>query len=158
MRAWRLSLERYASRLEGGFGLAQAGRWNSLGKRVTYAATTPSLCVLEKLVHLDLAVALPEDLVLVEIEVPDAGGIVRLEPADLPEGWARDELITRRIGDAWYEERGSLALSVPSVILPLTDVADRNLVLNHDCVGAARLHILRAEPFRLDQRLRSNLG
>ncbi len=136
----------------------QAGRWNSLGKRITYAATTPSLCVLEKLVHLDLAIDLPEDLVMVEIEVPDAAGILRLELADLPEGWASDELITRGIGDTWCEARSSLALSVPSVILPLADIADRNLVLNHDCAGAERLRIMRAEPFRLDQPLRPDLS
>ena len=58
---------------------------------MTYAATAPSLCVLEKLVHLDLAIALPEDLVMVEIEVPDGGGVSRLEPSDLPERWAMDD-------------------------------------------------------------------
>jgi len=124
---------------------------------VTYAATAPSLCVLEKLVHLDLAIALPEDLVMVEIDVPDGGGISRLEPSDLPERWAMDELSTRRIGDAWHDARSTLALSVPSVILPLTGIADRNLVLNHECDGAEQMRILRSEPFHLDQRLRPDL-
>ena len=114
---------------------------------MTYAATAPSLCVLEKLVHLDLAIALPEDLVMVEIEVPDGGGVSRLEPSDLPERWAMDELSTRRIGDAWHDARSTLALSVPSVILPLTGIADRNLVLNHECDGAEQMRILRSEPF-----------
>lgn len=158
MRAWRLSLARFASRLDGGFGLAQAGRWNSLGRRVTYAATAPSLCVLEKLVHLDLAVTLPDDLVMVEIEAPDEAGVLRLEPSDLPGGWTQDELLTRRIGDAWYDQRRCLALSVPSVILPLANIADRNLVLNHEYAGAERVRILRTEPFRLDQRLRTDLS
>ena len=157
MRAWRLSLGRFASRLDGGFGLTQPGRWNNIGRRLTYAATAPSLCVLEKLVHLDLAIALPDDLVMVEIEVPDAGGMLRLEPSDLPDNWAEDEVITRRIGDQWHATRRTLALSVPSVILPLADVVDRNLVLNHDCDGAEQMRIVRSEPFRLDQRLRPDL-
>jgi RES domain-containing protein len=154
MRAWRLSLARFSNRLDGGFGLTQPGRWNSIGRRVTYAATAPSLCVLEKLVHLDLAIAFPEDLIMVEIEIPDERGLLRLEPSDLPERWENDELSTRRIGDAWHDARRTLALSVPSVILPLSGIADRNLVLNHECYGAEQMRILRSEPFHLDQRLR----
>ncbi len=91
---------------------------------------------------------------MVEIEIPDEGGLLRLEPSDLPERWENDELSTRRIGDAWHDARRTLALSVPSVILPLSGIADRNLVLNHECYGAEQMRILRSEPFHLDQRLR----
>jgi RES domain-containing protein len=157
MRAWRLSLARFAERLNGGFGLTQAGRWNSIGRRVTYAATTPALCVLEKLVHLDLIAALPDDLVMIEIDVPEDGGCDRREPADLPVDWNMDELISRKIGDDWSERGDFLILSVPSVILPMQGIADRNLVINHEHPAANRLRILRAESFRLDQRLLSDL-
>jgi len=49
------------------------GRWNSAGRPMVYAAATPSLAVLEVLVHLDLpAELLPDDLRLLTIEVPDS--------------------------------------------------------------------------------------
>jgi RES domain-containing protein len=157
MQAWRLSIARYADRLDGGFGLVQAGRWNSIGRRVTYAATTPSLCVLEKLVHLDLAVAMPDDLVMIEIELPDNGGLRRVEPGELPDGWISDEQACRSIGDAWHASGDSLALAVPSVVLPMDRVADRNLVISHEHPAASRLRIQRSEPFALDRRLRPDL-
>ena len=81
-----------------------------------------------------------------------------LQPSDLPKRWAKDELSTRRIGDAWHDARRTLALSVPSVILPLTGIADKNLVLNHEGGGAEEMRILRLEPSRLDQRLRPDPG
>jgi RES domain-containing protein len=158
MQAWRLSIGRYADRLDGGFGLVQAGRWNSIGRRVTYAATTPSLCVLERLVHLDLAVAMPDDLVMTEIDLPDEGGIRRIEPSALPGQWVSDEAVSRSIGDAWHASGETLTLSVPSAVLPMERVADRNLVISHEHPAARRLLIVRSEPFRLDQRLRPDLG
>jgi RES domain-containing protein len=158
MQAWRLSTGRYADRLDGGFGLVQAGRWNSIGRRVTYAATTPSLCVLERLVHLDLAGAMPDDLVMIEMELPDGGGIRRIEPSDLPGGWISEEALSRSIGDAWLASGETLALTVPSAVLPVERVADRNIVICHAHPAADQLRILRSEPFRLDQRLRPDLS
>jgi RES domain-containing protein len=131
MQAWRLSTGRYADRLDGGFGLAQAGRWNSVGRRVTCAATAPSLCVLERLVHLDLAGAMPDDLVMIEMQLPDGGGIRRIEPSDLPGEWMFEEALSRSIGDAWLASGETLALSVPSAVFPMERVADRNLVICH---------------------------
>ena len=49
MRLWRLSAAAYAERFDGGYGLEYAGRWNERGRLVTYCATGPALCVLEKL-------------------------------------------------------------------------------------------------------------
>ena len=157
MQAWRLSISRYADRLDGGFGLVQAGRWNSIGRRVTYAATAPSLCVLEKLVHLDLAAAMPDDLVMIEIELPDDGGLRRIEPGELPDRWMSDEQACRSIGDAWHASGETLALSVPSAVLPIAGVADRNLVISHEHPAASRLRIVRSVPFRMDRRLRPDL-
>ena len=59
MLLWRLSIARYARIFDGGYGLHNEGRWNSRGTRITYAATSPALCVLEKLVHIDDPALLP---------------------------------------------------------------------------------------------------
>jgi RES domain-containing protein len=53
MLLWRLSGLRHASSFDGGYGLLFDGRWNTVGHAVTYCAISPSLCVLEKLVHVE---------------------------------------------------------------------------------------------------------
>jgi RES domain-containing protein len=53
MLLWRLSIRRYANIFDGGYGLLFDGRWNTVGHAVTYCATSPSLCVLENLVHIE---------------------------------------------------------------------------------------------------------
>ena len=53
MQLWRLSGAAHARAFDGGYGLLYPGRWNSAGRAVTYCATSPSLCVLEKLVHVE---------------------------------------------------------------------------------------------------------
>ena len=71
MRLWRLSGADFAERFDGGYGLRHDGRWNVSGHPVTYCASGPSLCVLEKLVHVDDPLLLPDDTMLVCYDVPD---------------------------------------------------------------------------------------
>ena len=70
MILWRLSGREHAARFDGGYGLLYDGRWNSVGHAVTYCATSPALCVLENLVHIQDPDLLP-DLVMVRYRVPD---------------------------------------------------------------------------------------
>ena len=71
MQLWRLSAGVYAERFDGGYGLENDGRWNGRGRPVTYCSTGPALCVIEKLVHLDDASLLPDDMVFVRYAAPD---------------------------------------------------------------------------------------
>lgn len=158
MLFWRLSDAAYAERLDGGYGIENEGRWNSIGRRVTYCATSPSLCVLERLVHANRLRGMPRALVMVQIDAPDAG-LSREVPLDeLPPAWHEDAEASRSIGDRWHDGRSSLALIVPSVVQPLRDVAERNVVLNHEHPAARRLRIVRRELFRLDARLGTGRG
>ncbi len=50
MRLWRLSGRQHTASFDGGYGLHFDNRRNGAGHAVTYRATSPSLCVLEKLV------------------------------------------------------------------------------------------------------------
>ena len=53
MRLWRLSGKQRAETCsDGGYRLFFNSHWNSVGHAVTYCATSPALCVLEKLVHI----------------------------------------------------------------------------------------------------------
>ncbi|MFU0507255.1 RES family NAD+ phosphorylase [Pseudaminobacter sp. NGMCC 1.201702] len=100
MRLWRLSSLRFAEASDGGYGLRFGGRWNSVGRLVTYAATSPSLCVFEKLVYVEDPELLPT-LAMVAYEVPDDTPLISRALAELPDGWRRRESFTQRIGDEW---------------------------------------------------------
>ena len=65
----------------------RGGRWNARGRPLVYTATTPELCFLEYMVHLEgTPLADLPPLVLCEIEVPDQA-IAYLEAKNLPPGW-----------------------------------------------------------------------
>jgi len=120
------------------------GRWNSAGRPMVYTAATPSLAVLEVLVHLDLpAELLPNDLRLLTIEIPDDAPVHQLDtdPAD--------DTACIAEGDAFLAAREALALRVRSVVVP----QEWNMLLNALHPAMSRVAIIRDEPFRLDPRL-----
>jgi len=120
------------------------GRWNSPGRPMIYTAASPSLAVLEVLVHLDLPIDLmPDDYRLLAIDIPDDVPIERLDPAPA------DAEACLAAGDAFLTRGAALALLVPSVVVP----QERNALINvrHAVMGAVRL--VGDEPFRFDRRL-----
>ena len=152
MILWRLSGAQHARAFDGGYGLLFDGRWNTAGHAVTYAATAPSLCVLEKLVHIEDPALMPE-LVMVRYEVPDDLARQVISLSDLPPDWTRAETLTQDLGDQWNARGETPMLQVPSVIVPIVGSPDVNIVINHRHPAAARIKIITAEPFRLDVRL-----
>ena len=148
MRVWRLTCAPYASDPLSGRGASIAGgRWNSPGTRVGYAASSRALAALEMLVHVTRE-TVPPDMVFVPIDVPDR--LVR-EASGLPADWA--ELPygpeARRFGDRWAENGRSLALAVPSIVVP----AERNLLINPRHRAFSRVRVGATEPFEFDRRL-----
>lgn len=152
MLLWRLSGKQHANAFDGGYGLLFDGRWNTVGHAITYCATSPALCVLEKLVHVEDPTLLPE-LVMVTYELPNAAGIEAIALEGLPKEWRRQEGWTQQRGDAWHELRSTPLLRVPSVIVPLKDSPDMNVLINHSHPSIADVKIVSAEPFTLDPRL-----
>jgi RES domain-containing protein len=148
MRVWRLTRAVYSADPLSGQGAALAGnRWNTPGVRMAYTSTSRPLAVLEMLVHVSRD-TVPADPVLIPIDVPD-----RLvdEAQGLPSDWA--ELPygpeARDFGDLWIAERASVALLVPSVVLP----AERNLLINPAHPAVRRVKVQPPEPFAFDRRL-----
>jgi RES domain-containing protein len=152
MLLWRLSGRTHAEAFDGGYGLLFDGRWNTVGHAVTYCATSPALCVLEKLVHVEDPALLPE-LVMVTYEAPDHLAIEAVEIADLPDDWRRQEGLTQQRGDDWHKSRISPLLKVPSAIVPIAGSPDVNLLINHNHPAAAEITVLGLEPFVFDPRL-----
>ncbi|RZZ86651.1 RES family NAD+ phosphorylase [Pseudoxanthomonas winnipegensis] len=152
MLLWRLSGEDFAQVFDGGYGLLYDGRWNTVGHALTYCATSPSLCVLEKLVHIQDPELMPPQ-VMVRYEVPDDLAMETIEVTSLPPGWRLDETLTQQHGDRWHEARTAPLLRVPSAIVPLDGAPDRNVLINHRHPQTARIRLLSIEPFELDIRL-----
>jgi len=152
MLLWRLSGTQYADVFDGGYGLLFNGRWNSVGHPVTYCSTSPSLCVLEKLVHVEDPTLLPE-LIMVTYEVSDTLGVETVALADLPANWRRLEAMTQELGDAWHGNGRTPLLRVPSAIVPLPDSPDLNFLINHTQAASAAIKIIRKEQFTFDPRL-----
>jgi RES domain-containing protein len=125
--AYRLVKKKWVEKAFDGEGAKRfGGRWNSRGKSCVYLAAAESLAILEILVHLDDYQVLTHYL-LFEVVLPQRD-ILYLPIESLPACW-RDEPAppeTAEIGDAWLAEATSLALAVPSVIVP----REWNFILN----------------------------
>ncbi len=143
MIVYRLAKAAFTA-LDGEGARLYGGRWNSAGRAMIYTSASPSLAVLEVLVHLDLPVELmPDDYRLLAIEVPDSAEIERLNEAPV------EADACRRVGDDFLVRGAALALLVPSVVVP----QEQNTLINarHPAIGSIRL--LGDEPFQFDVRL-----
>jgi RES domain-containing protein len=150
MKAWRLAKARHKS-LDGIGGEVAEGRWHRRGQRIVYAAASPSLAVLEVLVHLDLPPELlPDDYVLVGINIPDNIEIKRIGTRELPAGWnSPDGAAARAVGERWLDGRESAIMLVPSVIVP----EESNVLINPRHSDAARIVEGSSRRFDFDLRL-----
>lgn len=152
MRLWRLSSRGYARDFDGGYGLTNDGRWNTVGRPITYASNNAALTALEKRVHVPDGATLPP-LRLVEYDVPDDLPVATVDPATLPADWIARQADTQAIGDGWLDAVTGALLAVPSALVPLDTAPDRNYLINHRHTDAGRITIVADHPFSLDPRL-----
>lgn len=111
-------------------------------------AESRSLAVLEMLVHLS---GRSRGLTyrLISLEIPDDSISVAM-PATLPAGW--DALpageASQMVGENWLQAGRTLALRVPSVLIP----EESNLLLNPLADGFGSIRVLDEREFQLDLR------
>jgi RES domain-containing protein len=147
MFLWRIS--NYAT-LDGRGGLLVSARWHTEGRRVVYLAETPAGALIEHLVHLELDPRrLPKFYRLLKAEAPEDLPTQRVNPTQMSENWASDQLFTRTIGDEWLVSGSTALLRVPSAILPETF----NVLLNPEHSDATRVGVLWHTEFPWDPRL-----
>ena len=152
MRLWRLSSARRARDFTGGYGLLHSGRWNTAGRPVTYCSTVPSLAALEKRVHVTDPGLLPPQS-MVEYEAPDDLPQRTIDLNALASDWIHREIDTQILGDQWLDAKTNVLLIVPSVIMPLPNAPDRNVLINHRHPDVPSIRIVRVVSFELDPRL-----
>ena len=146
---WRLARAPFRA-LDGEGARVAGGRWNSEGRAVVYASSTLALAALEYLVHVDPADA-TDDLVALGIELPPRASTARVGVEELPADWNRvpDHPACLGVGDAWADGARTLALRVPSALVP----EEENVLLNPRHPDAARLEVVRERRFGFDPRL-----
>jgi len=125
MIVYRIAKDNCTTDLSGQGARLAGGRWNYPGNAVIYTASSPSLCLLELMIHLPSG-QLPPHFSLVTLDIPDL--IIRQIPLEqLPAGWNSYPVknITMQKGDAIFLENLAPVLSVPSAIVP----EERNYIL-----------------------------
>lgn len=126
------------------------GRWNSKGSLCVYLASTPSLALLEIMVHLD-DYSMLNHYHLFQVTLEDKF-MMELDISDLPADWRDDPIpvSTMQIGDSWLQSNESAGLYVPSTIIPM----ERNILFNplHPDAKSV-INSVRKIPFEPDNRL-----
>jgi RES domain-containing protein len=148
--AWRITKRRHVKNAFTGSGARKfGGRWNSPGTSIVYTAETQSLAVLEMLVHLEQPDLL-QRYVLIGITI-DPAFIETLDNSRLPRNWrtAPPSIALRSLGDEWAANQTSVALRVPSVLVP----SENNFLLNPAHPDINKLSVGEPVTFAFDERL-----
>ncbi len=128
-----------------------SGRWHEYGAEVIYASENYSTALLEVLARWHLTT--PRNQHFVEAAIPAGTSYEVVTPDVLPECFHPDEDAARRLGSAWYQERRSVVLVVPSVVARM----ERNVVINtrHPEYEGLRIEVGLETPVWWDRRLLS---
>lgn len=117
---------------------------------MVYLGEGVAIATLEVLVHLPRPALLAVAYRLLRVDIPDE--LARdLPESALPAGWddPGSSAASAPVGSAWAESRASVALRVPSAVVPF----ERNVLLNPEHPGFGRLTFGEAMPFLFDRRL-----
>lgn len=153
VRAWRITQKNHAETAFDGIGASfEGGRWNHKGVHVVYSSESISLAALEIIVHLPEEVLLYSEYVRIPITIPKKS-IVAIDPQRSPTGWDSipPKAPTQDIGTQWAKSLKSLALKVPSTIVP----EESNYIINPFHPDFKLAMIGQMEFFPFDKRLKS---
>ncbi len=151
MQVFRIAHKLYANSLEAS-GLE--GRWNSKGNKVTYAAGSISLAILENLFY-RRGTGFNAEYRIIIIEIPDKLPMLILNAKDLKAGWndTTKFLVSRKVGDDWYNNQKTTVLQVPSSIVP----EEYNFVLNTMHPDFSKIVLVKKINYLPDARIESIL-
>ncbi|MCO5242188.1 MAG: RES family NAD+ phosphorylase [Chitinophagaceae bacterium] len=147
-KVYRISKCRYIDDLKGTGAAKYSGRWHSKGTYILYTAATPSLALLESVVHL---AGIPmESYCMICLEIPE-GNILTITNKELPETWYINPPpgSLTAIGDHFIQKNQFLALQLPSAIMP----EDNNVLINPNHKDFGKVKIVYKRTIPIDKRL-----
>lgn len=151
MDVYRIAREIYIGDINGEGAKKYGGRWNQKGTSVLYTSQHESLATLELLVHTP-GYAIPKDLKMLVLTLPDKISSTEIRIEDLPSDWdsypAPDSLA--KIGTKWVNSRNTLICKVPSVIIP----SEWNILINPAHREISRIERKEVRSVNLDGRLK----
>ncbi len=155
MIVYRITKEEHSA-LDGMGGLYGPGRWHKKGNLVIYTSEHASLAAWEKIVHVASFENLPNNLLLVEIGIPDGIEIQTVPQSVLVKGWDSFPFANETVnyGTSFLREKKHLALKVPSVIIP----TEYNIILNPLHPDIHFCKVIGRTPFIFDKRAFKDLS
>jgi RES domain-containing protein len=127
MVVYRVAIEKYKDSTLLGIGAEKVGgRWNEIGTRAVYCSENASLALLEYYIHSDNKSALPKNLLVAKINIPDEFEIEEIK--SLPAKWSQYPYTsnTTEVFTTRAKSRDFFAIKVPSSIVRV----EFNYVLN----------------------------
>lgn len=149
MEVFRICKYKRARDLSGYGASLKGARWSRRGIMLLYTASHRSLALLEVLVHMGETYP-EEDYAIVTLELPD-DSIILLNTSSLPDGWYKisDPVSQAMFTDDWLKEEQSIAMGVPSAIIP----QEINYLINPLHPNFSDIKIKSIERFNFDERL-----
>lgn len=149
MILYRLAKEKYIRDLSGEGARLYGGRWNKKGTAMLYTSEHCSLSLLELIVHTPHHL-LPDEMSLLKLFVPDELPITTISRQKLPANWHQYPAPSplADIGTKWINQRETVGLKVPSVLVP----DEWNILLNPGSKNYSKIAIQSVESLQLDSR------
>jgi RES domain-containing protein len=149
MLVYRIERQLYLKEILSGRGaaLSEGNRWNSLYTPMVYTSGSRSLAILEVLTRVDLFSDLPDDRLLVELEIPANFSVEKLEIQILPKDWNNfpPNKATQGFGDTFIRKALVPILQVPSSLVK----GEFNYLINPNYSGVSGIQIISAGPLDL---------
>jgi RES domain-containing protein len=149
MQVYRIASCKYIDNLTGAGAAMYGGRWNSIQVYMLYTASSPSLALLETLVHMT---NIPkEGFCMMKLMIPE-DKMKEVNENELPDDWATypapDQL--KIIGDQFIRDNKFLALIIPSAIMP----EEKNILLNPNHPDFKKVKVIFKRNLKVDKRLK----
>jgi RES domain-containing protein len=151
MMLFRIASIKFINDLSGMGARINGGRWNHKGTGVIYASQSRALATLEYLVHATMPAIIPDDVSIIQFNIPDKIIPLQTKRNTLPNNWQNTlpSLKLKNIGTEWVLSKKSLLLQVPSAIID----KEFNMLINPEHPDMKYIKLSKPETFILDKRL-----
>ncbi len=150
MFVYRIAEKKYIRDLSGIGARMYGGRWSRKGIDLVYTSESRALALVEFFVNVSFS-TLPSKLCIATVEIDDQIRPIEIPLGDLPKNWRKfpAPLELAEIGSKWAVSNESLALRVPSVVVP----HEFNILINPSHPDMKHVAITAVDGLEMDKRL-----